>query len=149
MTDVLLAFSVVVVISIAARAGALALAAGTSRPRPALAYIGAALSGMVLVVLTGFWISLQQAYVQLLPPNHAAFLEQLVRPPYAGSSFVIDNYAAPVATFTGEWAYFDGEIEHGKVQFTSDGYAVEHDADTYVWFADRNSNLGYATPSYF
>jgi hypothetical protein len=149
MTDVVLAFAVVVVIAIAARAGASVLAAGTSRPRPALAYIGAAVSGIVLVGLTGFWVSLQQAYVQLLPPNHAAFLEQLARPPYAGASFAVDNYAAPVAIFTGEWAYFDGEIEHGKVQFTSDGYAVGHDADTYVWFADRSKNPDYATPSYF
>src|SRR5258706_13817550 len=70
--------------------------------------------GLTLFVLV-YWINLQSTYVKWLPPDHYAFLKTLGAPPYRGASFVVDNYAAPAAFYTGTWAYYDSMVGNGLI----------------------------------
>lgn len=99
-----------------------------------------------------FWVALQASHAQLLPATHFAFIKQLARPPFAGASFAANTYAAPIYTYTGQWAYFDTRLalpDGGLVSATEDGYVVNRDARSYLWLADRDRNAEYLRPSYF
>ncbi len=84
-------------------------------------------TGVAAAVVAAFvciyWAVLQTTYVRLLPPDHFSFLKTLRRPPYQGKSFVVTNYAAPVAAMTGAWAYFDPLMTAGWKR-TGSGYEV-------------------------
>jgi hypothetical protein len=107
------------------------------------------LAGALTMYLSGFWIYLQASYVQLLPPTHFAFLSMLSEAPFARSSFAVNEYAAPVAAFTGQWAYYDPKISDGQVQLSDQGFQFERDTETYLWLADRRENPAYQRPEYF
>ena len=104
-------------------------------------------AGLTLFALA-YWINLQSRYVKWLPPDHYAFLKTLAEPPYRGASFVVDNYAAPVAAYTGEWAYFDPMIANGITAQSKDGLQLMGDAK-YLWLADKNVNPDYRKPEYY
>ena len=89
-------------------------------------------AGLTLFALA-YWINLQSRYVKWLPPDHYAFLKTLAEPPYRGASFVVDNYAAPVAAYTGEWAYFDPMIANGITAQSKDGLQLMGDANIFGW----------------
>ena len=112
---------------------------------------GAAL-GLASFFLLGmmgiYWIGMQGVYLRLLPPDHYSFLKILSKPPYRGASFVVDTYAAPVAAFTGQWAYFDPEISSGIILLSSNGPFL-HTDKSYLWLADRRVNADYEKPDYF
>lgn len=109
----------------------------------------AILGGGLLLFTAGYWINLQATYVTLLPPTHFSFLKTLAKPPYRGASFVVNTYAAPVAAYTGQWAYFDPVISTGNIQLTDDGYAVDRDTESYLWLADKRDNPAYRRPDYY
>jgi hypothetical protein len=101
-------------------------------------------SSLVVVVCGYFWLSMQATYVRLLPPDHYSFLRQLARPPFKGASFVVNTYAAPIAAFTGTWAYLTFQkpsVKDGAMQIVPDY--------TYMWFADKRENPEYRQPKYF
>lgn len=112
---------------------------------------GAALglaSFLLLGMMGVYWIGMQGIYLRLLPPDHYSFLKTLSKPPYRDASFVVDNYAAPVAAFTGQWAYFDPEISSGIIVLSSSGPSL-HTDKRYLWLADRRVNADYEKPDYF
>jgi hypothetical protein len=110
---------------------------------------GLSTSIIVLVGLLFFWGKVQVKSVRIFPPTHFDFTKKLSSAPYYGSSFVTNNYAAPVATYTNQWAYMDSKIgsaiinedSHGKLKLLGD--------DRYLWFADKKTNQSYRRPDYF
>jgi hypothetical protein len=101
-----------------------------------------------ILLLMGSWIAVQAYYVHRLPPTHYAFLKILREPPYLGATFVVDNYAAPVAAYTGAWAYMDPSISQAILEEESGKRILVGDR-RYLWFADRDSNPAYRRPDYF
>lgn len=98
--------------------------------------------------LVVYWVILQASYVRWMPPTHYAFLKSLAKPPFHGASFVVDNYAAPVAVYTGQWAYLDPEIAQGR--FVHNGATTRLMGDRrYLWLADGATNPEYRKPDYF
>jgi hypothetical protein len=97
------------------------------------------LLALAIAAPVALWINVQIYYAQLFPPDHLAFLQRLKSPPLHGATFAVNNYAAPVAYYAGNWAYFDT--------------AIANDADltdsSLWWFADWKSNLRYAHPDYY
>jgi hypothetical protein len=85
------------------------------------------------------WIRVQVYYARLFPPDHLAFLQRLKSPPLHGATFAVSNYAAPVAYYAGNWAYFDAVV-------ASD---VGLSDPSTRWFADWKSNDRYAYPDYY
>jgi hypothetical protein len=81
----------------------------------------------------------QVYYARLFPPDHLAFLQILKSPPLHGATFAASSYAAPVAYYAGNWAYFDTVIaSHSDLSDPSSR-----------WFADWKSNLRYEYPNYY
>lgn len=107
-----------------------------------------ALSAGLAAVMMGFWITLQLSYVRLMPPDHYAFLKKLSLPPFVGASMVVNNYPAPVAAYTGNWAYSDPGISSG-IRRDQNGLMKLVGDRRYLWFADRETNSEYRRPSYF
>lgn len=116
---------------------------------PSVALLGA-VAGVLLICLSCFWVQTQLAYLSLFPPDRFTFLKMLSWPPYRGASFAVSTYAAPVAHYTQQWAYYDPLISNGDVQLTPSGQvSFARDADTYLWVADKRTNQGYARPDYY
>jgi len=113
----------------------------------ASAGLAASVVGLACFV-TGYWIHVQRSLMDVLPPTHFAVFKRLAEPPYAGASFVVTMYGAPVAAYTGEWSYIDTGIAKGKVMLTDDGFDVGRDL-RYLWFADKRTNPDYARPDFF
>ena len=63
-----------------------------------------------------FWAQLQFAQVSLMPPDQFAVFKSLANPPFRGASFVSNNYGAPIAAFTGQWAYIDELIGKARIE---------------------------------
>jgi hypothetical protein len=110
---------------------------------------GLLISITVLVGLLFFWGEVQVKSVKIFPPTHFDFTKKLSSPPFYGSSFVTNNYAAPVATYTNQWAYMDSKI--GNAIFVKDSYGKLKllGDDRYLWFADKKTNEAYRRPDYF
>ena len=104
-------------------------------------------AALLAVFVCAYWAGLQVMYSRLLPPDHYRFLKDLRKPPYQGKTFVVNNYAAPVAAMTGAWAYYDPLLTDGWT-LSSRGYELPHDP-RYVWFADRGRNKAYKKPDYY
>ena len=116
---------------------------------PVAATLGV-IAGALVICLSVTWLQAQLAYVSLFPPDRFTFLKMLAFPPYRGASFAVSTYAAPVAHYTQQWAYYDPLISDGDVQFGPDGRVrFLRDMDTYLWVADKRSNPGYARPDYY
>jgi hypothetical protein len=105
-----------------------------------------AIAGAVSLFMVGYWIHMQAAYVGQLPPSLYTFLSTLAQPPYRGASFVATNYAAPFASFTQQWAYYDPVLGDGV---STAGYVLARDTRSYLWQADKESNPAYFKPDYF
>ena len=103
---------------------------------------------VLLALMAWYWLAMQARYVQLMPPDNYQFLKRLREPPYEGKSFIVSNYAAPIAASTGQWAYLHSGLSNNRLAEKNGRLAVEPD-NTYLWFADRNSNAAYARPDYF
>ena len=109
-----------------------------------LFFVSLTLAGYFLV----YWSVLQVRCLELVPYNRLAFMKMLGEPPFRGSSFVVNTYAAPVFLFTGKWAYYDSEIEKGRQELTPGGVKVGRNLST-LWFTDRNTRMDYLKPEYF
>jgi len=108
----------------------------------------AAFATALAMSLAAYWLVLQSSYLRWLPPTHYAFLKVLASPPFRGASFVVDNYAAPVAAYTGQWAYMDPAIEQARLTVHGGVTRIQGSA-RYLWLADRSSNSAYRRPQYF
>lgn len=104
-------------------------------------------SALMAVVLLS-WTSTQLTYARRLPADTFPFLSSLRAPPFAGSSFVVDNFAVPVGVMAGGWAYIDDYLWRNEVRLGPDGWHFHHDR-RYLWFADRDSNSDYLRPHFF
>jgi hypothetical protein len=117
--------------------------------RGATALTGMLVSGALFIFLAGYWLHVQTYYVRELPPTHFAFLKLLREPPFAGATFVVSTYSAPVAWQVQEWAYFDPQFGQDEVTVVNDEVRIKRDLKTYVWLADRATNPAYQHPAYF
>lgn len=118
---------------------------GTFGRRIAVAMGGGA--ALLAVFICVYWAGIQVMYFRLLPPDHYRFLKDLRKPPYQGKTFVVNNYAAPVAAMTGAWAYYDPLLTDGWM-LSDRGYELPRDP-RYIWFADRARNKAYKKPDYY
>ena len=101
-----------------------------------------------VAVVVLFWTKVQVYYAQTFPPNHAAFAKSLSLPPFVGSPFGVNNYAAVVAYYAKSWAYIDGLLANPSIDPLDSG-AGRVTEPTYRWFADWNSNPEYQHPKYY
>lgn len=107
----------------------------------------AAVSVALAAFFVIFWAVVQVSYVKWLPPSHYAFLKTLAEPPYEGASFVVDNYAAPVAAYTGQWAYYEPGVLRARIDHRG---ALRIPAERHnLWLADRDTNAQYQRPQYY
>jgi hypothetical protein len=100
-----------------------------------------ALGSLALIMFSALWIQIQISYIKLLPANHYSFLKKLSEYPYKGKSFIVNNYAAPVAYFTMQWAYMDTNLKLIDNKLIGD--------NKYLWFADKKNNQSYKRPDYY
>ncbi|MEH2483544.1 hypothetical protein V1282_006901 [Nitrobacteraceae bacterium AZCC 2146] len=98
------------------------------------------LVAIVIAAPALLWVRVQVYYANLFPPDHLAFLQKLKSPPLHGATFAVSNYAAPVAYYAGNWAYFDTVIGSAAADVTDPSSR---------WFADWKSNARYAYPNYY
>ena len=94
------------------------------------------------------WANIQAAFITFMPPDRLGILKTLAQPPYRGASFVSNTYAAPIAAFTGKWAYFDHVLMQADIE-VRDGVQRLKTSDRYLWLADRDRNPEYRRPQYF
>jgi hypothetical protein len=102
---------------------------------------------MLLGLLSGYWLTLQVGYTAWLDPR-ATLLKELQKPQYQGASFVVNNYAAPVAFTTQGWAYFDPVIGQSELEHPTGKFYLRRDF-RYLWLADKRSNPQYFWPDYY
>ena len=106
-------------------------------------------AGMVVVAVLLYWAHVQANWMRVLPADHfSAVLKRLAKPPYVGESFVVNTYAAPVAAYTGQWAYYDPALGEGRLDPRAAGPRLRTD-HIYLWLADKETNEAYKTPRYF
>jgi len=106
-----------------------------------------AMASLAAIHVLVYWIGVQATYIELIPPDQAYPLSKLDKPPYAGETFTVNHYAAPVAAKTGTWAYINQFfVASGEYRLDPDGYKPDG-KDIYRWFADRE-NPKYDFPSY-
>ena len=152
LTDVIVALGIYVAAAAAAGLVSRQLQAAEAAPASIWqSYAGstfAALAAGTAAALVIYWAILQSAYVAWLPPTHYAFLKSLAAPPYRGASAVVDNYAAPVAAYTGQWAYFDPRLGQAWLEPGESRIRIAADR-RYLWLADRHTNPEYRRPRYF
>ena len=118
---------------------------------PLRAYASSSMAGvgvLLCMFMVGYWGLIQVSYLRWMPPDHYAFLKKLSSPPYRGAAFVANNYPAPVAAYTGQWAYFDPAMSQGYFVRKDGKWHLAGDK-MYLWFADRDSNPEYRKPGYF
>jgi hypothetical protein len=127
------------------------VSAGANPRGPFRQYAIESLGGASILLTLGFvgyWIAMQAQYIRWMPPDYYAFVKKLAEPPFKGASFVANNYTAPVAAHTGQWAYFDPGL--AQAHFLKEGSTTHLAGDTkYLWFADRETNSEYRAPQYF
>jgi hypothetical protein len=102
---------------------------------------------LLLSLLSWYWLILQVGYSAWLDPR-APLLKELQKPQYQGASFVVNNYAAPVAFTTQGWAYFDPLIGQSELRNPGGKFYLPRDF-RYLWLADKRSNLEYFEPDYY
>ncbi|MBV9329801.1 MAG: hypothetical protein JO352_39360 [Chloroflexi bacterium] len=151
VSDVLIAMAVYLPVAVILRIVRRERAASATTPPGALIskWSFGIVAGIVFCSLTVTWLNVQRRYVDLLPPDHFAFLSTFQDAPFAGSTFAVNTYAVPVAGFSGGWAYMDERMSSGDTSMTDHGVEVDRDAGTYLWFADRDTNSAYQTPAYY
>jgi hypothetical protein len=114
--------------------------------------VGELVVPVVVALLVGvpvvLWTVVQSTYMRLFPPDHLAFLQKLKLPPFHGATFAVSGYAAPVAYYAGNWAYFDPLIGNAEAQPDSSG-SVRLTDPSLRWFADWKTNPEYAHPDFY
>ncbi len=153
ITDVVVAVAVYVLIKSALAMAEWATSRATNREHHSylLSYSissVAAVAALLSIFIACYWLTVQATYIRWLPPNHFAFLKKLAEPPFRGATFAANNYAAPVAASTGQWAYFDTAISQGFVIEERGRWRLSGNPK-YLWFADRDTNPDYRKPQYF
>lgn len=149
LTDVVVAAGAFVAGAASLRLVRSVLASNGTAPLRAYAMSSIAGVGVLLCAfMVGYWVLIQVSYLRWMPPDHYSFLKKLSSPPYRGAAFVVNNYAAPVAAYTGQWAYFDPAISQGFFVRMDGKWHLAGDKK-YLWFADRDSNPEYQKPGYF
>jgi hypothetical protein len=106
------------------------------------------LSIFLLIFVAVYWARVQAVYVTAMPLNDYAFMPQLAQPPYRGATFISDVYAAPIAYFTGTWAYAD-DLVYGNHYVEREGRVVQLISGDKLWEADRDTNRDYLHPQYY
>jgi hypothetical protein len=102
----------------------------------------------VVAVPVLLWASVQIYSARLFPPDHVAFLRTLQAPPLHGATFAVNNYAAPVAYYAGNWAYYDTQLGTGASVAGRPANERRQD-DAAQWFADANGSAQYSHPQYY
>jgi hypothetical protein len=110
--------------------------------------IVAVISLTTFSLLTFYWAGVQFSYIRLMPPDHYSFLQKLSKSPYVGKTFLVNTYTAPIAAKTGTWAYWNVHLKSTEPLPSGGVYEFPFD-ETYLWFADKKTNLDYAHPEYF
>jgi len=113
--------------------------------RPLVHLLGATCLSLFFV---GYWIHLQSQYIKLFPHDRFTFMTLLREPPFKGASFIANSYPLPTYTYTGEWAYAWPYDAHRHSFLTAETLKNQK-FPNFLWFADRYTNQGYLTPSYF
>jgi hypothetical protein len=108
--------------------------------------IGAAVA---MIVVSTAWIHTQAVYMRQMPPDQAGYIQALRKPEYQGASFLVNNYAGPIAAMTGQWAYMGRPTGETGLRLTPSGYSMNSDAWANMWLADKRSNPDYHEPNYF
>ena len=106
------------------------------------------LSIFLLMFATVYWARVQTVYMTTVPLNDYTFMPQLAQPPYRGATFISDVYAAPIAYFTGTWAYAD-DLVYENLYVKNGGKVVQLISGDKLWEADRETNPGYLHPQYY
>jgi hypothetical protein len=105
------------------------------------------LIAVVIAAPVLLWTSVQVYYARLFPPEQAAFLKKLESPPMHGATFAVNNYAAPVAYYASNWAYFDTQVSDGA---RSNRSGLERRQDySSQWFADASIGDQYHHPQFY
>ena len=107
-----------------------------------------ALSLFVLILGSAYWLRIQTVYANALPPTNLSVLRELGQGVYRGSTFISNEYAAPIAYYTGNWAYMDSVVSDNIDEFRL-GKAAQLIGGEYLWEADRESNSDYSHPQYY
>jgi hypothetical protein len=101
----------------------------------------------LLCLLSWSWLTVQFGWFTWLDP-HATLLKELEKAQYHGASFVVSNYAAPVAFTAKGWAYFDPQMGYSELRNPDGKFYLRRDF-RYLWLADKRSNPEYFEPDYF
>ncbi|MGE3910173.1 MAG: hypothetical protein AB7K36_12515 [Chloroflexota bacterium] len=117
--------------------------------RAAAAMTGTLGAGALLLFMVGYWANVQGYYANQFSPTHFRVLKMLREPPYAGATFVVSTYAAPVAWQAQTWAYFDPVLAQDQVTVKDGEVKVNRELNKYVWLADKDTNPAYLRPDYF
>jgi hypothetical protein len=142
VTDVALALMIYLLLRLVARPSVALRGWPTVR-----AVVIAVLAGELLVFVVAYWVRLQVTYVTNMPPDGAAFLQQLEAPTFQHAGIVSNNYALPIALATNSWAYQDEMISQRRpVDVERQQIAI---SGKYMWFRDRDSNPDYVRPRYY
>jgi hypothetical protein len=104
-------------------------------------------SAAAVMMISAFWATTQATYIKWIPADEYDFLTLLDKPPFKGASFVVNNYAAPVAVTTGQWAYYDPIFGYLRLEKIDGESRLVRDF-RYLWLADR-SNPAYLEPAFF
>jgi hypothetical protein len=103
---------------------------------------------LLLGLLSFYWVSLQARLIGEFDPR-AILFKELQKPQYAGASFVVNTYAAPIAFITKGWAYFDPQIGKSELRNPEPGKFYLRRDFRYLWLADKRLNKAYFEPDYF
>jgi len=101
-----------------------------------------------LIALPSYWAVLQTTIASRASATQYSFMPLLSQPPFKGASFAVGTYAAPIATATEQWAYYDSLMGYRRVE-TKDGKSELVRDLRYLWFADRDNNPAYLKPDYY
>ena len=107
-----------------------------------------ACSFLLFILVALYWAAIQVVYAADLSPDAILFMRHLSRPEFKGTSFVSDNYALPIAYYTGQWAYQDQTVPQNIPEDTSRGQTM-YISGKYIWLRDRETNLAYGRPTYY
>jgi hypothetical protein len=130
------------------RSAVYALTGGRGQLTESTSQLMRVLSILLLMFATAYWGRVQTVYMMTVPLNDYAFMPQLAQPPYRGTTFISDVYAAPVAYFTGTWAYAD-DLVYENLYMERGGNVVQLISGDKLWEADRETNPRYLRPQYY
>lgn len=102
----------------------------------------------LLMFAVAYWARIQTVYAEAVPLSDYGFMRQLAQEPYRGATFISDTYAAPIAYFTGTWAYADDLVSE-NLYVEDSGKVSQVISGDKLWEADRDTNTRYLHPQYY